>query len=456
MLDGFEVLTTSGVVLWSRSYTLINSSIINGFIKDVFIEERVISGAGANVDVPAAKNPSYSRGQYTLKWATVKDLGLIFVVCTETNAENQSLTDCRAQAFYQSLLHLSWIDQLLDNLRVIFVDLYRDQLKKPYTSVFACDFDVYFDQQVSELEGLADRNVQKAPELISGDWTPPSSSENGHDEPPPLPGLLSGMIMTKACGSTGCSSPLFYLGTPRPSQSDENSTDVTPIPTPIDSRPNTPVSGHILSAKLRPKIGASRRARKVANSATASSGDEELRRKAKPLKGKAKAQRKWDADGMADEDDGTALDYSAASLGEPATSGDDSVNRPTGMDSINMDSFGTRTGKGHFVLKDLDDEVHSILKEANDKKTQPTSQSGKVLEYSLGAISGLFRNVIGGKVLSKSDLEKPMKGMEEHLLKKNVAREAAVRLCEGVERELIGVKTGSFESECPTLNDDPI
>jgi signal recognition particle receptor subunit alpha len=39
-----------------------------------------------------------------------------------------------------------------------------------------------------------------------------------------------------------------------------------------------------------------------------------------------------------------------------------------------------------------------------------------------------------------------MKGMEEHLLKKNVAREAAVRLCEGVEKELVGVKTGSFES----------
>jgi signal recognition particle receptor subunit alpha len=48
--------------------------------------------------------------------------------------------------------------------------------------------------------------------------------------------------------------------------------------------------------------------------------------------------------------------------------------------------------------------------------------------------------------LTKADLDKAMKGMEYHLLKKNVAREAAVRLCEGVERELIGVKTGNFES----------
>ena len=36
--------------------------------------------------------------------------------------------------------------------------------------------------------------------------------------------------------------------------------------------------------------------------------------------------------------------------------------------------------------------------------------------------------------------------MEDHLLKKNVAREAAVRLCEGVKQELVGKKTGNFQS----------
>lgn len=329
------------------------------------------------------------------------------------------------------------------------MDLYRDQLKKPFTSVVDCDFDDYFDQQVRELEGLADNNDQKAPEVLKGDLTPPSSSDNGHDEPPPLPGLLSGRMMISNLPTDARLSEPLHPGPPRGLQSNGNSTDVTPIPTPVSSRPNTPVAGHLLSAKPRGKIGASRRARKVANSATASSGDEDLRRKSKTGKGNAKTQRKWDADGMADEDDGTTLDYSATSPGEISISGDDSVHRPTGMGSISIDSSGVRTRKGQFVLKDLDDEVHSMLKEANDKKSDPVSQSVKGLGSGLGVISGLFRNVIGGKVLSKSDLEKPMRGMEEHLLKKNVAREAAVRLCEGVERELIGVKTGSFESESP-------
>lgn len=158
-------------------------------------------------------------------------------------------------------------------------------------------------------------------------------------------------------------------------------------------------------------------------------------------KAKGKQLRRWDADGMADEDRDVPLDYSATS---------DTDSRPVssaGVEPVDMAASGTRTSKGQYILKDLDDEVHSILQNANQKKEE--SESSKptgVVGSSLGAISGLFRNVIGGKALTKQDLEKPMKGMEDLLLRKNVAREAAVRLCEGVERELIGKKTGSFES----------
>jgi signal recognition particle receptor subunit alpha len=66
MLDSFEILTTSGVVLWSKSYAPTSPSIINSLITNVFIEERTLPGAGIADD--------------TLKWTTVKELGLIFVV----------------------------------------------------------------------------------------------------------------------------------------------------------------------------------------------------------------------------------------------------------------------------------------------------------------------------------------------------------------------------------------
>ena len=116
------------------------------------------------------------------------------------------------------------------------------------------------------------------------------------------------------------------------------------------------------------------------------------------------------------------------------------------MAAVEQATWGNKTGSGEFVLKDLDDEVHSILSSADARNADAPNANG-AMGSSLGAISGLFRNVIGGKTLASADLEKPMKGMEEHLLKKNVAREAAVRLCEGVEKSLIGIKTGNFQSE---------
>ena len=336
--------------------------------------------------------------------------------------------DTGIQAVYQSLLHLTWIDQLLDNIKIIFVDLYKDQLKKPHTSVVECDFDQYFNQQVGELEGSAEKAAaQKTPQLRVEDLKPPSSSDNGMNEPPPpMPGLAP---------STG------ELKKP---QSATTSTESTPIPTPETSRPSTPAS-HLLAGKSGPK-GASRRARKAASGAApATSGDE--RRGKLVKKDTTKKMRRWDDAGMADEDDGAVLDYSAQS---PDAEG---VEDPiAAIEPVDMQASGTRTGKGQYVLKDLDDEVHSILQKANTSKPSPPAASnGGVVGSSLGAISGLFRNVVGGKVLTKEDLDKAMKAMETHLLNKNIAREAAVRLCEGVERELIGVKTGSFESVDTTI-----
>jgi signal recognition particle receptor subunit alpha len=74
MLDAFEIFTTSGVVLWSRSASSIGATAVNSLINDVFIEERV------RPTTHASSNPSYKYEKYTLKYTFVKDLGLIFVV----------------------------------------------------------------------------------------------------------------------------------------------------------------------------------------------------------------------------------------------------------------------------------------------------------------------------------------------------------------------------------------
>jgi signal recognition particle receptor subunit alpha len=82
MLDSFEVLTTSGVVLWSKRYAPIGAGLINSFIRDVFIEEHNDTSRTSTI---------YRKDGHTLKWRTAKDLGLIFVVCCHDTEQHRGI-----------------------------------------------------------------------------------------------------------------------------------------------------------------------------------------------------------------------------------------------------------------------------------------------------------------------------------------------------------------------------
>lgn len=290
--------------------------------------------------------------------------------------------------------------------------------------MFECKFDPYFDRQVQELEKLQGET--------DGEPTAPSRStadkatldEGGHahvDEPPPA-------------------IPTLQHTPPKGPYAED--TDGSPVATPEASRPTSPnVNPQLLTAKYGPGGRGSRRARKAAHrasSAPVSSGDESPGRKGKGSMKGTKKMRKWDAEGMADDGDGGVnLDYSS----QPAENGATGAR----VDAVKSESWGRRTATGEFLLKDIGEEIDAILDSESAKKDDAGTSTGLV-GSSLGAIGGLFRNVVGGKTLTREDLDKPLKGMEDHLLKKNVAREAAVRLCQSVEQDLVGTKTGNFTS----------
>jgi signal recognition particle receptor subunit alpha len=75
MLDAFEIVTTSGVVLWRKHYAPLPANVINGLINDVFIEERQKPGAQEGTS-----SAPYRKDKYILRFTTAKDVGLIFVV----------------------------------------------------------------------------------------------------------------------------------------------------------------------------------------------------------------------------------------------------------------------------------------------------------------------------------------------------------------------------------------
>lgn len=326
-----------------------------------------------------------------------------------------------AQAVYQSLLHLTWVDKLLDDVQTIFVTVYKDQLNKPNATAVKYPFDSYFDRELQRLDQSTGGAATAEPPRVEAQDKKVSQEERDDGGPPPPedPTLLKVQSRTAPNGN-----------------SDLN----TPVDTPDTSRPTTPLPPHLLAEKQRPGSRGSRRARKAANAVAnyASSGDEAKR--TTPAKSKAKKGRTWGPDGMADEDDGAPLDYSAMDEGLETA---DTKSPPP--EAVSQESWGTKTKKGQFVLKDLDDEVDDILRNANkDKAIDTETSSGS--RFGVGAISGYFRNIVGGKTMTKDDLEKPLKSMEEHLINKNVARDAAVRLCDGVQTEMVGKKTAAFES----------
>jgi signal recognition particle receptor subunit alpha len=316
-------------------------------------------------------------------------------------------------------VHLTWIDRLLDNVRALFVGLYGEQLRAEHSSVVNCaKFGSYFDRQMHELEGASDSG---APSIKL--TTPESSTDNDSAD-------------------DNVAKPVALRKPPRPAY--DTSADATPVPTPETSRPGTPGQSQLLTGKARPLGGKmSRRDKKKASAFSAgpmSSGDEASTKK--KGRGGAKKGRVWGEFG-AEEEDGAVLDYSTADIRGESPAGE-------AMEEIKQESWGHKTDKGEFVLRDIDEEMDAIIAEQHAKKAKATPAADKgLVGSSLGAIGGLFRNVVGGKTLTKEDLAKPLKGMEEHLLRKNVAREAAVRLCESVERDLVGIKTPSFTSSSP-------
>lgn len=100
------------------------------------------------------------------------------------------------QAVYQSLLHLGWIDKLLDNISTLFIDIYKDQLRSTRVRVVEYPFDKYFEQQVKELEdNSAPINSEGVVTGAENKKDPLVSSEHGGPPPPSVPGLIQGMYL---------------------------------------------------------------------------------------------------------------------------------------------------------------------------------------------------------------------------------------------------------------------
>lgn len=133
-----------------------------------------------------------------------------------------------------------------------------------------------------------------------------------------------------------------------------------------------------------------------------------------------------------------------ASLDFSSDKGDDGEFRGDVSALVDQTSLGTRTQDGLYEVKDWEFGSSAETSDAVARALQDTSSAKPA---SLGTLGSLFARLTGGKILTEQDLQPVLEGMKQHLMKKNVAKEIAEKVCEGVGESLIGKKVGGFQSE---------
>ena len=171
-------------------------------------------------------------------------------------------------------------------------------------------------------------------------------------------------------------------------------------------------------------------------------------------KKKAKVGRKW-GDEVPTEGDMASLDYSAD---KPDGNNPVSPSKVDVSALVDRESFGTRTADGMYEVKDWEfgdkggkgDDIDRVISQALDSVS--LKEKGQVSAGTFGSSFGsLFARLTGSKILTEEDLVSVLEGMKQHLMKKNVAKEIAEKVCEGVGESLVGQKVGGFQSTLRTL-----
>ncbi|KAG6917803.1 hypothetical protein DXG01_001075 [Tephrocybe rancida] len=396
MLDHCSISHKGGLVLWSRSFTpdaahLASSSAspVNSLIREALIEGRTTE-------------EQYEKDGYAVKWTFVNDLELIFVVA------------------YQRILQLTYVNDLLTALKNVFVKYFEPFLtsfvaslhtinpaKGAISNVSSWNFaqafegwDAVFDKL---LKGLEDRAAQDR----------------------------------KARLRTGVR-PTIEASTP-PSD-DQSTAPSLPSDAPQDEQQ---IARNVQALKNRLRGRGGRRGgggRTVSRTGAESVPPSDTESPAK-RKTKTKTQRKW-GDEPVTESDMASLDFSLDK--DEAAKGSQGSHDLDAL--VDQASLGTRTRDGLYEVKDwefskgeeADKFIAMALQPGGDKTTPPSS--------SLGALGSLFARLTGSKTLSDQDLKPVLEGMKQHLMKKNVAREIAEKVCEGVGESLVGKKVGSFQT----------
>ncbi|TDL27274.1 P-loop containing nucleoside triphosphate hydrolase protein [Rickenella mellea] len=396
MLDHCSISHKGGVILWSRSFTpsaakaaSSSASPVNSLVREALIEGRTAE-------------EKYEKDGYAIQWTFANELELIFVVA------------------YQRILQLSYVEELLSVLKSLFVKLFE-----PFLASF-----------MASLHAINSGSVKSASrEESSHSWNFAKAFE-GFDKL--FDKLLRGLEDKASQDRKSRLRAAPRLQNDSPPSEDSNTEPTAADETQLDGK-EISKKVQALKSRLRGrgrKRGGPGRMESGRDSNPASDSDSPAKKRLK-----SKSQRKW-GDEVPSESDMASLDFSSDKPSDADQSSSFDLQA-----LIDEKSYGTRGQDGLYEVKDwefskdnreADDLVSRTLMATVEKKQESTG--------SLGALGSIFARLTGSKVLTESDLKPVLESMKQHLMKKNVAKGIADRICEGVGEGLVGKNVGGFQT----------
>nr|XP_027069558.1 signal recognition particle receptor subunit alpha [Coffea arabica] len=375
MLEQLLIFTRGGLILWTcrELGNALRGSPIETLIRSCLLEERSGS-ASYSYDAPGAA--------YTLKWSFHNELGLLFV------------------AVYQRILHLLYVDDLLEMVKDEFSKIYEP------TRMVYNDFDDTFQQLKKEAEDLAEK-MKKSKQPVKA-----INANLGKKQGLGQKGGVDGGNQKKSCddgnGDKDGNKTKSYVYENGHTNGEHVSNGEVTVASGVNGKENRSSNTGAFDKDKLQKMRGGKGGKKTNTAAVSKAPKEELKKK----------PRVWN-----DSPPVSKLDFT-----DPVSE--------NGTDKVPV----VAVEHGESMM----DREEIISSDSDSDEEEELGKNAKIETKKKGWFSTMFNSIAGKASLDKADLEPALKALKDRLMTKNVAEEIAEKLCESVAASLEGKKLASF------------
>jgi signal recognition particle receptor subunit alpha len=391
MLDLFTIFTKGGIVLWYfRETQEFFAPSVNTLIRSVILQERT----GIN---------TFDHNKLTLQYKLDNEFELVFVVA------------------FQKILKLSYVDKFLNAIHLEFRDKYKNILKNATRNYYAFEFSDEFNRVVQESIDW-EKTQNKLPKQMKSFEESLKSKKT-----------VASMIERKDNGVSNTKSISKKVVKILDTKDDEIEIEEVAI------NGEREIEEDVIMAN-RKKL-----AEKLAGGNKKKTPDN--KKSPKPISASDKSGKKprvWQNEGKARD-----LPDLERTRDRPEDIRAEQI--------VDSEMIGTMVGKIQDLKADDTDEENDEYSSAEEEEvvTKKTSTSlktaNKPATKQTSKVFSLFKGLVGGKTVTKDDLNVPLEKFRDHLISKNVASDIAHKLCDSVSAKLEGKVLGTFDTVASTV-----